>query len=195
MAKSGDKKQKGFTIVELLIVIVIIAILAAISIVAYNGIQERAKNSQTIAAVGEWVQLLRMYKADNGEYPLVASCLGTGYGKGFSGNESSGSECRQDSAGGGGINASVSFMNLFTPYTNGTLPTPAFVTGSASEYPWYRGAYFYQGYTGSKDRIDFVLAGSSTECPSIAGMTGGTAIIFPSMNSVMCRVRFEDSKY
>ena len=37
------KQQLGFTIVELLIVIVVIAILAAISIVAYNGIQNRAK--------------------------------------------------------------------------------------------------------------------------------------------------------
>ena len=35
-------KQQAFTIVELLIVIVVIAILAAISIVAYNGIQNRA---------------------------------------------------------------------------------------------------------------------------------------------------------
>ena len=34
-------KKRGFTIVELLIVIVVIAILAAISIVAYNGIQAR----------------------------------------------------------------------------------------------------------------------------------------------------------
>ncbi|HEY0965665.1 MAG TPA: prepilin-type N-terminal cleavage/methylation domain-containing protein [Candidatus Saccharimonadales bacterium] len=39
------KKQSGFTIVELLIVIVVIAILAAISIVAYNGIQNRGKAS------------------------------------------------------------------------------------------------------------------------------------------------------
>ena len=37
------KKQLGFTIVELLIVIVVIGILAGITIVAYNGIQNRAK--------------------------------------------------------------------------------------------------------------------------------------------------------
>lgn len=39
------KRIKGFTIVELLIVIVVIAILAAISVVAYNGIQNRSKES------------------------------------------------------------------------------------------------------------------------------------------------------
>lgn len=39
-------KQRGFTIVELLIVIVVIAILAAISIIAYNGIQSRARDAQ-----------------------------------------------------------------------------------------------------------------------------------------------------
>lgn len=43
------QKQKGFTIVELLIVIVVIGILAAITIVAYNGIQERARMSSAVA--------------------------------------------------------------------------------------------------------------------------------------------------
>ena len=38
-------QQRGFTIVELLIVVVVIAILAAITIVAYNGIQDRTKQS------------------------------------------------------------------------------------------------------------------------------------------------------
>ena len=41
-----DKKQTGFTIVELLIVIVVIGILAAITIVAYNGVRARANQSK-----------------------------------------------------------------------------------------------------------------------------------------------------
>ena len=43
---TSHKRRTGFTIVELLIVIVIIAILAAITIVAYNGLQQRARDSQ-----------------------------------------------------------------------------------------------------------------------------------------------------
>ena len=42
MTTKTQRNLRGFTIVELLIVIVIIAILAAITIVAYNGIQQLA---------------------------------------------------------------------------------------------------------------------------------------------------------
>lgn len=48
------KHTRGFTIVELLIVIVVIAILASISVVAYNGIRSRAESS---AIKAEMVQL------------------------------------------------------------------------------------------------------------------------------------------
>lgn len=39
-------RQRGFTIVEILIVIVVIGVLAAIIIVAYNGIQDRARTAK-----------------------------------------------------------------------------------------------------------------------------------------------------
>lgn len=53
-------KQRGFTIVELLIVIVVVAILAAVTVVAYNGIQNRsrlAKDGQDLAVLTKAIQL------------------------------------------------------------------------------------------------------------------------------------------
>lgn len=58
----------GFTLVELLIVIVIIAILAAISIVAYNGIQDRAANSVAKADMTNVIKQFSIHKIDNGGY-------------------------------------------------------------------------------------------------------------------------------
>lgn len=67
------KKQGGFTIVELLIVIVVIAILAAITIVAYNGIQQRARDSTRTSDIVSIQKALELYRADNGIYPSVGT--------------------------------------------------------------------------------------------------------------------------
>lgn len=74
--KSFRKKiddRRGFTIVELLIVIVVIAILAAISIVAYNGIQQRASNTAIISAVNQTIKAVQLYYAQEGSYPLTGT--------------------------------------------------------------------------------------------------------------------------
>jgi len=63
------KRERGFTIVELLIVIVVIAILAAIVIVAYNGIQARARTTTAEAAAQTVIKKVEAYNADEGSYP------------------------------------------------------------------------------------------------------------------------------
>jgi len=68
-------KQKGFTIVELLIVIVVIAILAAISVVAYNGIQARGKNSAAQTSATTVAKKAELYNTEIGYYPLGMSAL------------------------------------------------------------------------------------------------------------------------
>lgn len=56
------KNKQGFTIVELLIVVVVIAILAAITIVSYNGIQNRAKTSALASELESATKFLEMEK-------------------------------------------------------------------------------------------------------------------------------------
>lgn len=65
--------RSGFTIVELLVVIVVIAILAAIVIVAYNGVSNRARTSTVISDLSA---VARKFKADHavdGQYPTSYS--------------------------------------------------------------------------------------------------------------------------
>lgn len=67
------ERRAGFTIVELLIVIVVIGILAAIVIVAYSGVQERAKYSSKRSDIETLQKLVEVYNAQNGSYPSTGS--------------------------------------------------------------------------------------------------------------------------
>ena len=67
------RSNYGFTIVEILIVIAVVAILAAIIVVVYRGIQDRARNSIKINDLKTTERLVETYKVINGEYPKTTN--------------------------------------------------------------------------------------------------------------------------
>ena len=71
-----QKTNRGFTIVELLIVIVVIAILAAISIVAYNGIQNRARNTTNAESASQLKTKIESWNSIIGSYPSTTALSG-----------------------------------------------------------------------------------------------------------------------
>lgn len=79
-------KQSGFTLVELLIVIIIIGILAAIAFVTYSGAQNKAHKADAQSTLAEVKNKLAEYNADNSNYPVDQPALNTWLGSADGGN-------------------------------------------------------------------------------------------------------------
>jgi len=74
------QKQSGFTIVELLIVIVVIGILAAITIIAFNGVQRRAYETTLQSDLRQGAKQLALDYAQNNAYPTSLTAANNGNG-------------------------------------------------------------------------------------------------------------------
>ncbi len=148
-------KSKGFTIVELLIVIVIIAILAAFIILAYSGMQQRSENAKTAAAIQSYKKALIQYATEKGTYPDTKhNCLGEGY---------SGSVCH------GTIAERAAFNNALRPYFgNGRIPLPSLQAVNGGTLI---GAYYFYNATATLDGVThpwfirYVISGATNVCP------------------------------
>lgn len=134
-----NKQKNGFTIVELLIVIVVIAILATISIVAYNGIQQRARDAQRKSDIATLAKKLSLYNIDNGNY-AEGNC-------GYVGGDTTGGGWLTGDYDGAGPNVSINQClidagQLVEPLgdpsgSNGCAPAPSGVIGDCHAYMKY----------------------------------------------------------
>jgi len=147
------KTTSGFTIVELLIVIVVIGILAAITVTAYSGIQQRAKNITTINGVKQYQKALALYAVDKGSYPNILSCLGDGYS--YPSNPGS---C----AGASSVYTQSSFNTALAPYLSAL---PRLDTTNITIYTAnIRAGAYYDPAVGTYGTIYYMLAGTTATC-------------------------------
>ncbi len=175
------KTTSGFSIVELLIVITVIAILAGISLVVYNGTQQRARTSQTLATAEQWVKGLMIYKARNGGLPTMNSCLGAGYGYNSDGLGASGTgQCYQNTA--TGYTVDSAFSTAMSTYMSGS-PSPAMVSAVNSTTFWYRGLMY--SVSGGVAQITFVLDKGQT-CPNSLAEYDRTQTFAMADGDVVC---------
>ena len=70
------KKPTGFTVVEMIVVVVIIGVLASITLVSYTSIQQKARDNTRTSDIAAVQKALEKYRADNGVYPRAVVSAG-----------------------------------------------------------------------------------------------------------------------
>lgn len=167
----------GFTIVELLIVIVVIGILAAIVIVAYNGITTSANRAMVASEAKQWAKLFEIYKIqNNGSLPNLSNgsyCLGTGFPNGY---------CSEgNSTNGVAENTGAPIITALSTVGNPPLNSKKWVMqGGARVGPWVQ-------VTSSEFRINtFITADSTDECTKLG--VSDSSWISANGHDVICRI-------
>lgn len=157
--RGHPNRTTGFTIVELLIVIVVIAILAAIVIVAYQGIQQRADNSRIMEGVRFYQKALMAYATDHQSWPTGGFvCLGSGYPANKCWNGPNGTFFVD-----GATDANLA------PYVGGSKPTLSTNVLQITTAPDYRLGLLFNA---SQSRLIYYLEGGGQTC--LGGSVGGT---------------------
>lgn len=156
---TSQKQSKGFTIVELLIVIVVIAILAAISIVVYNGMRQRAVTTAYTGAVEQWYKFLKAEIALSGSLPATTGlspsnyfCLGSSVDNFPPTSDFQAGECFKSTLPTSVMYSSTYFdsYQLKSSLSNGLLPTTSYFYSAVNRSYTTRGvilnvtAYAYQ---------------------------------------------------
>lgn len=159
LKKHRSRQSSGFSIVELIVVIVTISILVTITVVMYRDAQVRARNAQTASAVRVYKEALNLYRSINRSYPqgnnpAGGTCLGSSY---------SADKCWYND-----VNENATLMSQLEGVQGGKLPMPAINPKNL------KGAYFapikgpgYYDNTLDGARADFIVYSweGTSPCP------------------------------
>jgi len=113
--------KKGFTIIELLVVMVVIGILVTITVVSYSGLQQRSRDSERASDITQIKIAIEKYHSDKSGYPRV---------------------CPTD-------NTACSITLLATelaPYLANIPHDPQFASTPANDYVYAQSAVAYDAY-------------------------------------------------
>ena len=165
MKEVGILRSRGFTIVELLIVIVVIGILAALVIVAYNGIQQRANNTAKITAVKDYQTIINTYIRQYGALPYNSvACVGEP--SNYTDWDSNGSlDCHRSL---NTYHPNTSFITELKKISPNLPKYNSTQLGPASDGQYYAGISYLTGqtYDGRSDQaaLFYWLEGASQSC-------------------------------
>ena len=183
----------GFTIVELLIVIVVIGILAALVLNSVATAKQSALNAQTIDAAQKWTQALQVYKVTNGSYPAIANgnpivCLEESLpaNSDFAAN-----------ACGNGYTVDSTMNGLVNQYTkfdaSNDYPTHTLLVGRVTAP--FRGLLYGMPLSGSTPIIGYLLYGNNASCgkgqASASATLAGISGYGPDTGQTYCEITLQ----
>lgn len=162
------KSVQGFTIVELLIVIVVIAVLAAITIVSYNGVQSRSRTSAGASNASMILRKAELYNGLFSSYPTYCQFVtntAAPTGTPTSGNGLGASTPCVAGGASTGVEVTLTNINMLTPID---VTSTTSSNGSVVSYKKCTTNGIKVGYWDSTigtPAVVYKTAGDTTTCP------------------------------
>jgi type II secretion system protein G len=177
MTRRNTTQQRGFTIIELIVVIVVIGILTAITIATYVGVKNKAFDTAIQADLKSVAAGMKAYKSATGNYPTTAAQISTmqdGTGAVITAaipkTSHDGYDVTSPSASGDNVSRNL----LVCVRSGGTNPQFGIAAYSRSGAVW-----FYLSTTGAITQSGNTWIGQdATECPRMSILTTDTGYAY-----------------